>query len=114
MGTAEPFTWENGLLTAMGKKRIGELVARFGSQMKTARLTTVAAESSSFDFNANADTTSIVCNLLFEVLDRRVDADESISSAGLDSLRASNFASLLQDVFGSDLPLGSIFRAETA
>jgi hypothetical protein len=119
---AQPFTYQNGLLTAMLKPRRAALAGRFGALLRAAAAdlgtptttTTTACDpqGKSTDFATAESAESAVCALLEKVLGRPVLPDEDLSTCGLDSMSATRFLALLSATpRGGRLSLGALFRA---
>ncbi len=109
----EPFSFENGLLTSVRKRRRPALRARYGEQLEalyTAQDRRRADELGALGAGSGLSVQDRVIKALEASLGVGGDLDVTQSFAGLggDSLGATSFAMLLEEMFGVEVPVNTI------
>jgi fatty acid CoA ligase FadD9 len=107
----EPFTVENGLITASGKLARGAIAARYGAELAvlaagSAAVVELAADDDDVDLRAR------VARIASGVLGRAIALDEPLAR-GVDSLSSAEILAALSDELGRDVPLAWWFEART-
>ena len=107
---AEPFSVENGLLTASGKLARGALVAKYGARLGPATRPTVAELSPP----ANAGLAERIARIASQVAKRALATDEPLGAGiGVDSLAAAEILAALSEELEREVPLAWWFEART-
>ncbi len=106
----EPPTVDNGLLTASGKLARGAIAHVYG-----ARLAALAAGAPPADAPTPSGDglAARIAAVVARTLGRAIAVDESLASAGVDSLAAAELLAALSDDLGRDVPLALWFEAST-
>jgi len=105
----EPFSVENGLLTASGKLARGALVAKYGARLGPATRPTIADLSRADDSLAER-----IARIASQVAKRAISIDEPLGAGiGVDSLAAAEILAAISEELERDVPLAWWFEART-
>lgn len=102
----EPFSVENGLLTASGKLARGALVAKYGARLGPATRPTVA--------DLSGGLAERLARIASTVAKRAIAVDEPLGAGiGVDSLAAAEILAAISDELDREVPLAWWFDAKT-
>lgn len=111
----EPFTAENGLLSAVGKQLRPKLKERYAprleelyAQLATARSQALEQLRELVDERPLADTVVNAVQILLDIPPGAARSNDHFTDLGGDSLSALTLSNLLRDLFGTDVPVGVI------
>ncbi|MBA3502294.1 MAG: AMP-binding protein, partial [Deltaproteobacteria bacterium] len=108
----EPFSVENGLLTASGKLARAALVAKYGARLGATTRPTIA-ELSSRELGADV-LAARIARIASGIAKRPIAVDEHLGAGiGVDSLAAAEILEAISDDLGREVPLGWWFEART-
>ncbi|MEO8700240.1 MAG: thioester reductase domain-containing protein [Kofleriaceae bacterium] len=108
----EPFSVENGLLTASGKLARGTLAKRFGAELAAIAAGGATSAIETTD-PVDDDLRARVVRIAGRVLGRAITADEPVAAAAIDSLASAEILEALSEELGRDVPLAWWFEART-
>ncbi|GFG54553.1 oxidoreductase [Mycolicibacterium agri] len=111
----EPFTAANGLLSGVGKnlrprlkERYGERLEQLYTELAAARVDELHALRHDAANRPVLETVVDAAQAVLGMIDIAVSPDDHFTDLGGDSLSALTFGNLLRDIFGVDVPVGSI------
>jgi fatty acid CoA ligase FadD9 len=110
---AAPFTPSSGLITGNGKLARGTLAQRYGAQL-AALIAGPAEDGIETEPDDDvADLRTRVVRVASRAIGRSLAIDESLATAGVDSLASAEILAALSDELGRDVPLAWWFEART-